>query len=210
MRPNDAQSLASRSPLAQYRFVWDWCCTLAPGMNAGDNPDVGPAVAMITTQDESACSSRPAMLTGAVNIAVFAAFWPRVGRLLLSNAEFKPVCRICELDVSRYGWQKRQDPARSGNEVATKWQGRRQKRQGWAGDRPRRCCRSHDCKRVRLARLPRYAVVQGAGGAGWHHGDRTNIPQDEWAVKGEDAEGTAAGIAADDGWRRATVQGNPA
>ena len=118
MRPNDAQSLASRSPLAQYRFVWDWCCTLAPGMNAGDNPDVGPAVAMITTQDESACSSRPAMLTGAVNIAVFAAFWPRVGRLLLSNAEFKPVCRICELDVSRYGWQKRQDPARSGNEVA--------------------------------------------------------------------------------------------
>ena len=116
MRPNDAQSLASRSPLAQYRFVWDWCCTLAPGMNAGDNPDVGPAVAMITTPGRISMLLASAMLTGAVNIAVFAAFWPRVGRLLLSNAEFKPVCRICELDVSRYGWQKRQDPARSGNE----------------------------------------------------------------------------------------------
>jgi len=27
-----------------------------------------------------------------VNIAVFAAFWPRVKGVLLSNAEFKPVC----------------------------------------------------------------------------------------------------------------------
>src|SRR5690348_8478651 len=50
-----------------------------------------------------------AMLTGMVNIAVFAAFAFCEKRVLLSNAAFKPVCRLRELDVSRYGWQKRQD-----------------------------------------------------------------------------------------------------
>jgi hypothetical protein len=51
-------------------------------------------------------------------------------------------------------------------DVATKWHGGRQKRQGSVEKRPRPRCRSYGCKRVRLARLPRYAVVQGAGGAG--------------------------------------------
>jgi hypothetical protein len=55
------------------------------------------------------------MLTGAVNIAVFAAFWPRAGSVLCSTAEFKRLCRLTELDIARYGRQKRQ-------EVATKWQ----------------------------------------------------------------------------------------
>jgi hypothetical protein len=49
------------------------------------------------------------MLTGAVNIAVFAAFRPRVEGILLSDAAFKRVCESRERDVSRYGWQKRQD-----------------------------------------------------------------------------------------------------
>src|SRR5579859_2649209 len=49
------------------------------------------------------------MLTATVTIAVFAAFWPRVGGSLLSNAVFKPVCRLSRLDIWRYGWQKRQD-----------------------------------------------------------------------------------------------------
>src|SRR5690348_10608958 len=61
---------------------------------------------------------RAAKLTGAVNIAVFAASRFCVEHILLSNAAFKPVCRFRELDVSRYGRQKRQDPARSGNDVA--------------------------------------------------------------------------------------------
>src|SRR5690348_15293559 len=56
-----------------------------------------------------------AMLTGMVNIAVFAAFrFCRTG-VLLSNVEFKPVWRKWQLDIARYGWQKRQ-------ETATKWQ----------------------------------------------------------------------------------------
>ena len=60
-------------------------------------------------------SSRAAKLTGMVNIAVFAAFQPRVGGVLLANAGFKPVCRGWQRDVSRSGWQKRQD---RGKEVA--------------------------------------------------------------------------------------------
>jgi hypothetical protein len=57
-----------------------------------------------------------AMLTGMVNIAVFAAFRFCCGYVLLSNAEFKPFSAPWELDVSHYGWQKRQD---RGNDVAT-------------------------------------------------------------------------------------------
>src|SRR5690348_11323472 len=49
-----------------------------------------------------------AMLTGMVNIAVFAAFWPCVRGILLSNAEFTPCCAIRQLDIWRYGRQKRQ------------------------------------------------------------------------------------------------------
>jgi hypothetical protein len=56
-----------------------------------------------------------ARLTGAVNIAVFAAFWPRVGGGILADAGLQRVCGDRQLDVWRYGWQKRQD-------VAKKWQ----------------------------------------------------------------------------------------
>src|SRR5690348_1671786 len=70
-------------------------------------------------------------------------------------------------------------------DVATKWQGRRQKRQGSVADWPCRRCPAHACQRVRLPRLPRYAVVQGAGGAGWRRYDRTNIPQSVGMVKDE-------------------------
>ncbi len=64
-------------------------------------------------------AARVAMLTGGVNIAVFAAFWPRVGGILLSNAEFKRLCRPTELDVSCYGWQKRQRSGKKRQEVAS-------------------------------------------------------------------------------------------
>ncbi len=59
------------------------------------------------------------MLTGVVNIAVFAAFWPRVGDDLRPNAEFKPVCRDRELDVSCYGRQKRHDRGKNGKASGT-------------------------------------------------------------------------------------------
>ena len=57
-----------------------------------------------------------AMLTATVNIAVFAAFQSRVGHVLLSIPQFKPLCALRQLDVSCYGWQKRQD---RGKKVAT-------------------------------------------------------------------------------------------
>src|SRR5579859_3957184 len=56
------------------------------------------------------------MLTGAVNIAVFAAFRMCFDLRSVSNAAFKPVWTMRQLDVSCYGRQKRQ-------ETATKWQG---------------------------------------------------------------------------------------
>jgi hypothetical protein len=52
------------------------------------------------------------MLTGVVNIAIFAAFWHCVTGVLGSNAEFKRVCLLVELDIACYGWQKRQKVAR--------------------------------------------------------------------------------------------------
>ena len=61
-------------------------------------------------------ATQAAKLTGMVTIAVFAAFWPRVGRVLHSTAEFKQLCRPTKLDVSCYGWQKRHD---RGKKVAT-------------------------------------------------------------------------------------------
>src|SRR5690242_15538533 len=53
--------------------------------------------------------ARMAMLTGLVNIAVFAAFSFCIGGDLLSNAAFKPVCGSRQLDVSRDGRQERHD-----------------------------------------------------------------------------------------------------
>jgi hypothetical protein len=59
------------------------------------------------------------MLTGVVNIAVFAAFCCRIGHLLLSDAVFKPCCPIGQLDMWRYGWQKRQDRGKNGKVSGT-------------------------------------------------------------------------------------------
>src|SRR5690348_3294631 len=53
-----------------------------------------------------------------VNIAVFATFHIVIEGIVRVTAEFKPVCRSRQLDVWRYGWQKRQETARSGNEMA--------------------------------------------------------------------------------------------
>jgi hypothetical protein len=81
------------------------------------------------------------MLTGKVNIAVFAAFSCCDMCFLLSNAEFKPICRPWQLDICRYGWQKRQDRGKNGkvrgtvsSDSGTIWriQGT-SARHGWAG-----------------------------------------------------------------------------
>jgi hypothetical protein len=52
------------------------------------------------------------MLTGAVNIAVFAAFRIRFTLRSISIAEYKPVCAVGQLDIGYYGWQKWQETAR--------------------------------------------------------------------------------------------------
>src|SRR5690348_945721 len=108
------------------------------------------------------------MLTGMVNIAVFAAFRCVITVVLRSNAEFKPVCRERPLDVSRYGWQKRQ-------EVATKWQGGWQKRHGLAG-----CgVSTPPCVRLRVGKMGWFARIcdcQGAGAAGCPCAHGTNLP----------------------------------
>src|SRR5689334_9799105 len=93
------------------------------------------------------------MLTIPVNIAVFATFSFCVEGDLLSDAAFKPVCAIWQLDVARYGRQKWQDPA-------TKWQGGWQKREDVGGN-----CHIHAIAPGvalggRCPRLPRYGVVQ--------------------------------------------------
>ena len=49
------------------------------------------------------------MLTGIVNIAVFAAFRMCAGPPFALIAEFKPCCGDRQLDIARYGRQKRQD-----------------------------------------------------------------------------------------------------
>src|SRR5690242_6340837 len=117
-----------------------------------------------------------AMLSGMVNIAVFAAFHMCVGLRSLSNAAFKPVCGPRQLDISRYGWQKRQETARCGNG----WHGRWQKWHGLVG--PRALSRARYAAKCGVARgcggrvCRGYAVVQGAGGAGWRRSNRTKIP----------------------------------
>jgi len=82
-----------------------------------------------------------AKLTGMVNIAVFAVFHIVIGNAPRLNAAFKPVCRDGPLDVSCYGWQKRQDRGKNGKgrgtiltDSGTIWriQGT-VTRDGWAG-----------------------------------------------------------------------------
>jgi hypothetical protein len=53
-----------------------------------------------------------------VTIAVFAAFWPHVRGILLPNAEFKRLYAVRQLDIPRYGWQKRQEAATIWQEMA--------------------------------------------------------------------------------------------
>jgi len=63
------------------------------------------------------------MLTGMVNIAVFAAFWQCVGDDLLADAEFKPCRPMWQLDIWRYGRQKRHDRGKNGKVRGTIWTG---------------------------------------------------------------------------------------
>src|SRR5690348_233212 len=93
------------------------------------------------------------MLTGMVNIAVFAAFRFCVGGGLRSDAEFKRVCRDCQLDVWCYGWQKRQ-------ETATMWQGGWQKRQDSAGFWPVHAAALTAALRLGYGCWGQYAVVK--------------------------------------------------
>jgi hypothetical protein len=89
------------------------------------------------------------MLTGAVNIAVFAAFQPRIEGGLLSDRGFKRVCGVAVAD-------SRQDRGKNGK----MWQGLWQKWQGCEG-------RGHVLAIRRAAAMRRwrcvfcpYAVVQ--------------------------------------------------
>jgi len=91
------------------------------------------------------------MLTTSVNIAVFAAFSFCIRDDLLSNAAFKPVCRLRELDIARYGWQKRQD---RGNKVA---------RDGKAGGKNGNGARGYGHLHT-LSRLPRLRLHVGEDG----------------------------------------------
>ena len=54
------------------------------------------------------------MLTIPVNIAVFAAFHCVISIIPHTNLEFKRIRGAWQLDIWGYGWQKWQDPARSG------------------------------------------------------------------------------------------------
>ena len=58
------------------------------------------------------------MLTGMVNIAVFAAFRMCAGPPFALIAEFKPVCGDRQLDIPRYRRQKWQDRGKNGKDVA--------------------------------------------------------------------------------------------
>jgi hypothetical protein len=59
------------------------------------------------------------MLTGGVNIAVFATFHCVISGIRPSIPVFKPSCGSPQLDISRYGWQKRQDRGKNGKVIGT-------------------------------------------------------------------------------------------
>src|SRR5689334_12000984 len=113
------------------------------------------------------------MLTTSVNIAVFAAFSFCIRDDLLSNAEFKPFCRLRERDIARYGWQKRQD---CGKKVAT---------DGTVGNKNGNVLTASGC----FSTLPTHKVhadvmalfgslcgCSGASAAGWPSEYGTNLP----------------------------------
>src|SRR5689334_19714096 len=70
-----------------------------------------------------------AMLTAALNIAVFAVIRGVLRVYLAANAEFKPARAMSQLDSARYGRQKRQEMARRCCHV---WQSPCDRRQGRA------------------------------------------------------------------------------
>jgi len=86
-----------------------------------------------------------------VNIAVFAAFSCCDRHHLLTDPAFKPVCRDWQLDVSRYGWQKRQDRGK-------KWQ-----QSGKVGGKNGKV--GSGCRPVHATVR---AVALGQGGRDWH------------------------------------------
>ena|SRR5690242_4927060 len=85
----------------EHKDEWRW--------PAGRQPDRSP-------RHECKGSSRMAMLTTGVNIAVFAAFHIVIRAVHRVDAAFKPVCGPYERDISCYGRQKRHDHGK-------KWQG---------------------------------------------------------------------------------------
>src|SRR5689334_15596042 len=110
-----------------------------------------------------------AMLTGAVNIAVFAAFCCVIGGVLLSDAEFKRVCGLRELDVWCYGWQKRHDRGK-------KWQ--QSGKVGGKNGKVRRASRAFmpPCPRVQcgqVARVRHDMRLSRCWRRRWHRNDRT-------------------------------------
>ena len=127
------------------------------------------------------------MLTGGVNIAVFATFHTCVRRAGGPNAAFKPICRLHELDVSRYGRQR--------------WHDRGKKRQGCGtvggkngkvslGCGPLARPSTRGIQHMKAGVSGPFAGVcgcSGASGARWRHGDRTKIQQSQWNVKGMEA-----------------------
>ncbi len=121
------------------------------------------------------------MLTGVVNIAVFAAFRCVITVVLLSNAAFKPVCGPHALDIWCYGRQKRHDRGKNGKVRGTVWTDFDRFRHDLAHP-------GNDCV-TRMGEddrdFARYAVVQGAGTVGWRAGYGTYLPQIRVIVKGD-------------------------
>src|SRR5690349_15457333 len=55
------------------------------------------------------------------DIAIIAAYHAMIASVIPRTAEFKPVCRAQQLDVSSYGRQTRQGPARNGKGYCHLW-----------------------------------------------------------------------------------------
>src|SRR5690242_7701755 len=79
--------------------------------------------------------------------------------------------------------------ARSGNEVATRWQGRWQKRQCSDGWRRYSRCQVWACMWMRSAYLPLCEDCSRCERRWWRRDDRTNLPQESAMVKSLGGEG---------------------
>jgi hypothetical protein len=117
-----------------------------------------------------------AKLSGEVNIAVFAAFWPRVGRIIRSSAEFKRFAGIANLTFRVMGGKSGKIAARNGNKMA-KGMAKTARFGLVAVTFMRDPCRdARGCTRVSGGFLALVCGCQGAGGARWRRGDRTKTP----------------------------------